>query len=93
MKICMIGAGYVGLVSAACFSEFGWTVKCIDKDPTRVDIIKEGQMPIYEPWLADLVERNCRAGRLSFSNELAEAVSEAELIFLAVGLVFLKVPP
>lgn len=85
MKICMVGAGYVGLVSAACFSEFGWTVRCIDKDPDRVALLKGGEMPIYEPGLENLVRRNCEAGRLSFSTELAEAVSEAELIFLAVG--------
>ena len=85
MNICMIGAGYVGLVSAACFSEFGWTVVCIDKDPARVAALKRGEVPIYEPGLDDLLERNIKAGRLSFSQEIGPAVANAELVFLAVG--------
>ncbi len=85
MKICMIGAGYVGLVSAACFSEFGWSVTCVEKDPSKVDMLNGGEVPIYEPGLDDLIERNRAAGRLSFTSELAEAVKDAELIFLAVG--------
>lgn len=66
MNICMIGAGYVGLVSAACFSEFGWTVTCVDKDPDRLSMLEAGQSPIYEPGLDDLMTRNMRAGRLLF---------------------------
>jgi UDPglucose 6-dehydrogenase len=85
VKICMIGAGYVGLVSAACFSEFGWDVACIDKDQGRVEALRRGVMPIYEPGLDDVVERNVAAGRLTFSTELGPAVSGADLIFLAVG--------
>ena len=85
MNICMIGAGYVGLVSAACFSEFGWTVACIDKDRDRVDSLRRGEVPIYEPGLDDLLQRNLAARRLSFSSELGPAVSSADLIFLAVG--------
>ena len=85
MNICMIGAGYVGLVSAACFSEFGWDVACIDKDEARVAALKRGEMPIYEPRLDDLVEHNVAAGRLSFSSELGAAVASADLVFLAVG--------
>jgi UDPglucose 6-dehydrogenase len=81
----MIGAGYVGLVSAACFSEFGWDVACIDKDQGRVEALRRGVMPIYEPGLDDVVERNVAAGRLTFSTELGPAVSGADLIFLAVG--------
>jgi UDPglucose 6-dehydrogenase len=81
----MIGAGYVGLVSAACFSEFGWSVVCIDKDPGRIAALKRGEMPIYEPGLEDLVERNVKAGRLSFSQDLGPAVANADLVFLAVG--------
>jgi UDPglucose 6-dehydrogenase len=81
----MIGAGYVGLVSAACFSEFGWNVWCVDKDAYRIEQLKDGQVPIYEPRLDELLERNLRMGRIRFSTELAQAVREADLVFLAVG--------
>ncbi len=81
----MIGAGYVGLVSAACFSEFGWSVDCIDKDAERVSRLQAGEVPIYEPGLEELLARNLENGRLKFSTELAPAVSAAELVFLAVG--------
>lgn len=81
----MIGAGYVGLVSAACFAEFGWNVTCVDKDAERVARLKKGQVPIYEPGLEVLIERNAKAGRLRFSTSLSRAVQEAELVFLAVG--------
>ena len=85
MKICMIGAGYVGLVSAACFSEFGWNVTCVDKDEMRVAEVKRGRMPIYEPGLDDLVARNAAAGRITFTTQLADAVRNADVVFLAVG--------
>ena len=85
MNICMIGAGYVGLVSAACFSEFGWDVVCIDKEKSRIDALHRGEMPIYEPLLDDLVERNVKAGRLTFSTDLGPAIAQADLVFLAVG--------
>ncbi|MEQ1652883.1 MAG: UDP-glucose/GDP-mannose dehydrogenase family protein [Hyphomicrobium sp.] len=85
MKICMIGAGYVGLVSAACFSEFGWTVTCVDKDPVRLADLNAGRSPIYEPGLDDLMQRNMRAGRLKFTADLGPAVREADVVFLAVG--------
>ena len=85
MKICMIGAGYVGLVSAACFSDFGWTVTCVDKDLNRLAELKAGRSPIYEPGLDDLMERNMRAGRLIFTNELGPSVANADVLFLAVG--------
>jgi UDPglucose 6-dehydrogenase len=81
----MIGAGYVGLVSGACFADFGWTVTCVDKDADKVAKLNRGEIPIYEPGLDDLVERNVAAGRLNFSGCLADAVREAELVFLAVG--------
>jgi UDPglucose 6-dehydrogenase len=81
----MIGAGYVGLVSGACFADFGWTVSCVDKDEDRVARLKRGEIPIYEPGLDDLVARNVAAGRLSFSSRLAPAVQGADLVFLAVG--------
>ena len=85
MRICMIGAGYVGLVSAACFSEFGWQVTCVDKDPMRLAQLEEGRSPIYEPGLDDLIVRNRTAGRLIFTRELAAAARQAEMVFLAVG--------
>ena len=85
MKICIIGAGYVGLVSSACFADFGWTVACVDKDAERVGRLKRGEVPIYEPGLDELLMRNVAAGRLSFWMSLSEAVSGAEVVFLAVG--------
>ncbi len=85
MKIGMIGAGYVGLVSAACFSEFGWNVDCVDKDQERVDRLNGGASPIYEPGLDDLLQRNLNDGRLRFTTDTAGAVAESDLIFLAVG--------
>lgn len=85
MKICMIGAGYVGLVSAACFSEFGWTVTCVDNDPERLAQMAEGRSPIYEPGLDELMARNMQSGRLKFSGDLGPAVKEADIVFLAVG--------
>jgi UDPglucose 6-dehydrogenase len=81
----MIGAGYVGLVSAACFSEFGWKVACTDKDAERIEQLRGGRVPIYEPRLEELLQRNLRMGRISFSTELVPAVGEADLVFLAVG--------
>jgi UDPglucose 6-dehydrogenase len=85
VKICMIGAGYVGLVSAACFADFGWNITCVDKDNDRVEGLKKGQIPIYEPGLDDLVERNVAAGRMHFTMSLEEGVRGADVIFLAVG--------
>lgn len=85
MKISVIGTGYVGLVSGACFAEFGWNVTCIDKSPERIDALLAGQIPIYEPGLDDLVLRNVRAGRLSFSLDYAPAVEESDAVFIAVG--------
>ena len=81
----MIGAGYVGLVSAACFSEFGWNVVCVDTDVGKVESLRNGQIPIYEPGLDDLLERNLKTGRIEFSTDVEKGVSNAELIFLAVG--------
>ncbi len=85
MNICMIGAGYVGLVSAACFSDFGWNVTCVEKDGGKLAQLGRGEIPIYEPGLDALVAKNVRAGRLHFTGELGSAVREADLIFLAVG--------
>jgi UDPglucose 6-dehydrogenase len=85
MKIAMIGSGYVGLVSGACFSEFGVDTVCVDKDQSKIDRLKRGEIPIYEPGLDALVAKNVAAGRLSFTLELAEAMEGADAIFIAVG--------
>ncbi len=85
MKIAMIGTGYVGLVSGVCFSDFGHEVVCVDKDPDKIATLRRGEVPIYEPGLDDLMARNVAAGRLSFSEDLAEAVAGADAVFIAVG--------
>src|ERR1700761_2906558 len=85
MRVAMIGTGYVGLVSGACFADFGHTVTCIDKDASKIAKLERGEMPIYEPGLEQLVERNVREGRLSFTTESARAVAEADAVFIAVG--------
>jgi UDPglucose 6-dehydrogenase len=85
MRIAMIGTGYVGLVSGACFSDFGHHVTCVDKDAGKIDALQRGVMPIFEPGLDRLVDRSVRGDRLSFTTELAPAVAEADAIFIAVG--------
>ena len=85
MKIAMVGSGYVGLVSGACFADFGHDVVCIDKDQGKIDRLHDGVMPIYEPGLDALVESNVKAGRLSFTTSLAEGIKDASAIFIAVG--------
>jgi len=85
MRIAMIGTGYVGLVSGACFSEFGLDVVCVDKDEAKIARLLQGEMPIYEPGLDALVESNRKAGRLSFTTDLAAAVAKADAVFIAVG--------
>ncbi|WP_448663709.1 UDP-glucose dehydrogenase family protein [Sphingomonas sp. CJ20] len=85
MRIAMIGTGYVGLVSGACFSDFGHEVVCVDKDARKIELLHQNVMPIYEPGLADLVASNVRAGRLSFTTDLPSAVRDADAIFIAVG--------
>ncbi len=85
MRVAMIGTGYVGLVSGACFADFGHHVTCVDKAAGKIGALKRGAMPIYEPGLQDLVAANVRAGRLGFTTELKEAVASAEAIFIAVG--------
>ena len=85
LNICMIGAGYVGLVSAACFAEFGWTVTCVDKDAGRLAELRAGKSPIYEPGLDDLLARNMQVGRLLFTDVLGPAVEKADIVLLAVG--------
>lgn len=81
----MIGSGYVGLVSGACFADFGHDVICIDKDQRKIDALHQGKMPIFEPGLDDLVSSNVKAGRLTFGTNLAEAVKGADAIFIGVG--------
>ena len=85
MKIAMVGSGYVGLVSGACFADFGHDVVCIDKDQSKIDSLHQGIMPIYEPGLDALVESNVKSGRLSFTTSLAEGIKGAAAIFIAVG--------
>ena len=85
MHVAMIGAGYVGLVSGACFADFGHEVCCVDKDAGRIAALRAGRMPLFEPGLSDLVAANVRAGRLSFAGELAEAVARADAVFIGVG--------
>ena len=85
MNISMIGAGYVGLVSAACFSEFGWAVTCVDKDLSKIENLREGRLPIYEPRLDELLHRNLGMGRIDFATDLAPSIGGADLVFLAVG--------
>ncbi len=84
-RLVMVGSGYVGLVSGACLSDFGHSVVCVDKDPAKIALLEKGQMPIYEPGLAELVMKNVKAGRLSFSLDLAASVAGADAVFIAVG--------
>lgn len=85
MKVCMVGSGYVGLVSGACFADFGHIVTCVDKDPVKVESLLRGEMPIYEPGLEALVAENRKAERLFFTTDLAEGVRGADAVFIAVG--------
>jgi UDPglucose 6-dehydrogenase len=85
MHVAMIGAGYVGLVSGACFADFGHEVTCVDKDTGKIATLKRGEVPIYEPGLNELVAANSRAGRLKFTDNLAGAVRAADAVFIAVG--------
>ncbi|RDE04818.1 UDP-glucose dehydrogenase family protein [Sphingomonas aracearum] len=85
MRITMIGSGYVGLVSGACFSDFGHDVVCVDKDASKIEALEAGRMPIYEPGLEQLVATNVAAGRLTFTTDLKSAVAGADAVFIAVG--------
>ena len=83
MKICMIGTGYVGLVSGACFADLGNTVYCVDKNPKKIDLLNTGSIPIYEPGLSELVKKNYLSNRLKFTQDLAKAVKSSDIIFKA----------
>ena len=85
MHVTMIGTGYVGLVSGACFSEFGHDVTCVDKDSAKIEALRAGEIPIFEPGLDKLVESNVAAGRLSFATDLQQPVADADAVFIAVG--------
>lgn len=85
MHITMIGAGYVGLVSGACFADFGHNVCCVDTDAAKVAALRDGKIPIFEPGLDEIVAKNVKAGRLSFTTKIAEGLDKAEVVFIAVG--------
>lgn len=85
MRIAMIGTGYVGLVSGTCFAEFGIDVTCVDTDKTKIKRLQKGEVPIYEPGLEDLLARQIKAGRISFTADIADAVGDADAVFIAVG--------
>ena len=85
MKICMIGTGYVGLVSGACFADLGNTVYCVDKDQEKIDMLNSGEIPIYEPGLNEIVKKNYLSNRLRFTNDLPKAVKFSDIVFICVG--------
>ncbi len=85
MKICMIGAGYVGLVSGACFSDLGNNVVCADVDKKKIDILNSGEVPIYEPGLNELVKKNFQQKRLSFTSDISSSIKSSDIIFICVG--------
>ncbi|MEO0107545.1 MAG: nucleotide sugar dehydrogenase, partial [candidate division WOR-3 bacterium] len=85
MKVCMIGTGYVGLVSGTCFAEIGHNVVCVDNDIKKIEILKNGKIPIYEPGLLEMVKKNVSEGRLKFTTSISEGVRESLFIFIAVG--------
>ncbi|HOZ01697.1 MAG TPA: UDP-glucose 6-dehydrogenase, partial [Candidatus Syntrophosphaera sp.] len=85
MNLAVIGSGYVGLVTGACFAEMGNRVVCVDNDERKISMLNNYEIPIYEPGLKEMVERNSQSGRLSFTLDLAEAVRNSRIIFIAVG--------
>ena len=85
MNICMVGVGYVGLVSGTCFAEFGNRVVCVDKDEEKIRSLQQGIIPFFEPGLEEILKRNRAAGRISFTTSLEEALNESLVIFVAVG--------
>src|SRR4051794_5356853 len=85
MRLAVVGSGYVGLVTGPCFAESGNEVICIDKDPKKIGLLESGKLPIYEPGLLELVQRNVKEGRLTFTTDLAAGIKNAEVIYLCVG--------
>ncbi|MEC9373636.1 MAG: UDP-glucose 6-dehydrogenase, partial [Planctomycetota bacterium] len=85
MRLTMVGAGYVGLVTGTCFSNTGNEVVCLDVDPRKIDALKRGECPIYEPGLTEMMRANAKAGRLTFTTDPDEAYTDAEMIFICVG--------
>jgi UDPglucose 6-dehydrogenase len=85
MNICIVGVGYVGLVTAACFSEFGLRVSCVDNDEAKIDMLNDGKIPIFEPGLTELIEKNAKQDRISFTTDIEEGVEQALVVFIAVG--------
>ena len=86
MRLCIVGTGYVGLVSAACFAEMGNDVHCVDVNPQVVSLLESGHIHIFEPGLEDLVSRNHAAGRLTFTTSIAEGLRDAQFAFITVGM-------
>src|SRR5947209_10315260 len=85
MQVTIIGTGYVGLVSGACIADFGHQVTCVDKDSTKISALNAGEIPIYEPGLAEIVRANVAQGRLAFTTVLTDAVRASDVVFIAVG--------
>ena len=85
MKLCMIGTGYVGLVSGVCFSDVGNTVYCVDKDQKKIDLLNKGIVPIFEPGLEEILKKNFKQKRLIFTSDLNKAVTNSDIIFICVG--------
>ena len=88
MKICVIGTGYVGLVAGVCFADAGHQVTCVDKDPTKINLLKDKKIPIYEPGLEELLEQAVQKKKIEFTTDLATAVQNNEVVFIAVGTPF-----
>ena len=85
MKICIIGTGYVGLVSGTCFAELGNNVICVDNDKEKIEKLKNNVIPIYEPGLKELIQRNCRQNRLFFTTNIKSSIRKSDIIFICVG--------
>jgi len=85
MNVCVVGVGYVGLVTGACFAEFGLRVTCVDNDRTKINLLTNGEIPIHEPGLTELVQKNVKEGRLFFTTDIGEGIDNALVIIIAVG--------